>query len=85
MEYGFRRNCLGLRPVALAVAIGAFAVSVLLLFLADASQLPHYGVSAVIAAVAGYAWCRLVSPAWVKRAAELYADRLFEAIASITS
>jgi hypothetical protein len=81
MEYGFRRNCLGLRPVAIAVAAVSLIVSVAFLFAGDpGDRWSRWGVSAVIAGAALIFWCRVVTPAWAREAAEVYADRLLEAV-----
>lgn len=74
-EYGFRRNALGLRPVALCVAALCFVVSVAL-----AVGLGHeaFAGAAAVALLDGALW-RRVSPSWVRRAADVYADRLLDA------
>jgi hypothetical protein len=74
-EYGFRRNALGLQPVALGVAALCFVVSVVL---AVGVGDRRFVLAAVVALVDGLLW-RRISPSWVCRAAEVYADRLLEA------
>lgn len=74
-EYGFRRNLLGLRPFALAgTAITVMASGVML-----AEGHPRFIVPAVASLVAGSVWFWLIGPAWVRLAAERYADRLLGA------
>lgn len=85
-EYGFRRNALGLRPVALTISIVALVASVLLGIFGPgdlgnrvARWLPCGAISLVAAAF----WWWVVGPDWVRRSADIYADRLFEAIATL--
>jgi hypothetical protein len=82
VEYGFRRNCLGVRPVALTVALSVVAVGVILVVAGDEST--RFWAAAGVGAVASVGWLRLVTPDWVRSAGEIYADRLFEALASLT-
>jgi hypothetical protein len=82
VEYGFRRNCLGIRPVALTVALSVVAVSVILVLAGDDAM--RFWSAAVIGVVAAVGWWRLVTPDWVRSAGEIYADRLFEALASLS-
>jgi len=79
-EYGFRRNCLGLRPVAMAVAGAVLGVSAGLLVAGGGE--PRFYTGGAVALVA-LAWWWLVRPDWVRRAAELYADRLLEAVETL--
>jgi hypothetical protein len=82
-EYGLRRNCLGLRSVALAVAAAVLAVSALLFVLQDGSW--HFVLTAAVSILALFAWGFLVTPDWVRAAADLYAQRLMEAIESLAA
>jgi hypothetical protein len=84
--YGFRRNCLGLRPVALAVAAVSLALSVVLLVTASHRSQDHtnrFGIAAAIAVIAVLAWWLLVTRAWVRSSAELYADQLLESVETL--
>jgi hypothetical protein len=81
-EYGFRRNCLGIRRYAISVAVAAVAVGVGQIAVAGA---PGRWLSIVVGGVAALAWWRLVTANWVRSAAELYADRLIEASAGLSS
>jgi hypothetical protein len=81
VEYGFRRNSLGLRSLALAIAVTAFAVSAALVgWGADIDDVKRWGVVATLSAAALVYWSRVVTPQWVRKAAERYADRLIAAI-----
>lgn len=82
-EYGLRRNCLGLRSVALAVAAAVLAVSAVLLALQGGSW--HFVLAAAVSILALLAWGFLVTPDWVRGAADLYAQRLMEAIESLAA
>jgi hypothetical protein len=74
-EYGFRRNLLGLRPLALAGAAITVTASGVMLAEGHLSFL----VPAVASLVAGGVWFWLIGPSWVRLAAERYADRLLGA------
>lgn len=80
-EYGFRRNCLGLRPFALGVAAAVLAASISLLFAQDEAW--QFAVAAGASVLALPVWGFLVTPDWVRSAADLYAERLMEAIESL--
>jgi hypothetical protein len=83
IEYGFRRNSLGLRPIALAIAVVALIASIVLLLRGSGSpgaRLARWGTSGVVSTLSMLYWWRIVSPEWVRRAGELYATRLFEAV-----
>lgn len=82
VEYGFRRNSLCVRRAAIAVALGATVVSVILFAVDSAaysSRAARWGSTAAISVAALVFWSRFVTPEWVRRASELYADRLLEA------
>lgn len=80
-EYGFRRNVLGLKPVALAIA-GATGVAAVALALIDHAP-GHFLPAAAVGAAAMLAWAVVVRPAWVRAAAERYAERLLETCESL--
>lgn len=79
-EYGFRRNLLGLRPLALAGAGVTLVASTVLL--ADGHT--RFAVPALASLIAGAIWLRLIGPDWVRLAAERYADRLLGAAVTLT-
>ena len=83
VEYGFRRNCLGLRPVALALAAATAGVGVILALTSTGTQPIRFWIPAGVGAIALVAWYRLVTPAWVRSVAELYADRLLESVETL--
>jgi len=80
IEYGFRRNCLGLRPYALAVAAASLLVAAIAIIAIHGAQRTAYIVSAGIALLALIGWQMLVRPDWVKLAAERYSNQLLAAI-----
>lgn len=82
-DYGMRRNCLGLRPIALAVAGIVLALSVIL-FIAQ-GEAWHFWLPALASAVALTSWWFFVSGEWVRSAADLYAVRLLEAIETLAA
>jgi hypothetical protein len=85
-EYGFRRNAFGLRPLALAIAVAALALSVGLFIGSggDGSErATRWGLAAAVAAGLFLYWWLVVTPHWVRRSAELYADRLLQAIETL--
>jgi hypothetical protein len=81
-EYGMRRNCLGLRPLALAVATAVLVASIALFFAQDKAA--HFALPAGVSIVALIAWF-LVDAEWVRAAAQLYAIRLMETIETLAS
>jgi hypothetical protein len=76
--YGFARNLLGVKPPAL-VALSVSAVADAVIYLRD-------GLSDLLVVVAGLhlclaaVWLFFIRPAWVRQAAETYAERLLEAL-----
>lgn len=84
-DYGFRRNLYGIRPFGLAVAGTSAALALLLLIVSAGTfeeRAIRWGPGLIfgLGAVVLFAW--IVQPAWVRLAAERYADRLFEATGS---
>ncbi|HEX7168587.1 MAG TPA: hypothetical protein VF230_16520 [Acidimicrobiales bacterium] len=82
VEYGFRRNSLGTRPAAIAVSLGTIVVSAALFAVDGAaytSRAARWGGVAVVSVAALIFWSRFVTPDWVRRASDVYADRLLEA------
>ncbi|MEV4422476.1 hypothetical protein AB0L40_21240 [Patulibacter sp. NPDC049589] len=75
-EYGFRRNTLGLRPIALGLCVAVIATSLLLELTTGEVR---FVASAAWALANGCAWYLRVSDRWVRKAADLYADRLLDA------
>jgi hypothetical protein len=86
MEYGFRRNALALRPVALIIACLALAISVAMLIWGHGDQAERWarwGIAAAISVASIFYWWRIVTSEWVRRPAELYTDRLLEAVEAL--
>lgn len=83
VSYGFRRNLLGLRPWGLAIALIGLAVSGLLIGV-DAGTLGErlraWSLPAALTLAAAAFWWRVVTPDWVRLAAENYVDRLLGAL-----
>lgn len=79
MDYGFRRNCLGLRPVGIVIGAVVLASSLVLVLTGDSDG--RYLLAVLAAAIASLGWSLLVTPEWVKTAADRYADRLMDAMA----
>ncbi len=86
-NYGFRRNMLGLRPwgmwlASVAALAAAAGLAITLVGITKFSE-GFLGAALAISIVALVIWWRAITPAWVKRAAESYADRLLEAAESL--
>lgn len=87
-EYGFRRNSLGLRPYALAIAFIALGLSIAFVIHGnrdDSSTWTRWGVAGGISFACVLYWWFYVTSDWVRKAAELYADRLIESIDTLRS
>lgn len=80
-EYGFRRNSLGLRPLALVVSTLTALLSAIL---AIAAERPACWLSMGISLLVLGFWFAVVRADWVRAAAELYAQRLLEAAESLS-
>jgi hypothetical protein len=79
VNYGFRRNLLGLRRIGIIISILTFVCAVgLAVFTSSTEHLGTWGTVAAVALIALIFWWRVVTGEWVRRAAELYADRLIE-------
>lgn len=86
VDYGFRRNTLGLRPFGIITTVVGMIVAVLLLAFGSGALSVRAVRWGPVAAVCGFAalfWWRLATPQWVRTAAENYADRLLGASASL--
>lgn len=79
-EYGFRRNCLGLRPVAILVALIVFVASGVLFFAESQSQ---FLIPAAASVLMFAFWVAVVRDGWVRSAADRYAVRLLETVESL--
>lgn len=83
VNYGFRRNCLGLRPFGLFVCGAVVLLAGVLLFFGGGEfggRALHYGWCLGIAVALGLFWLVVVGPDWVRIPADAYASRLMEAM-----
>jgi hypothetical protein len=88
VNYGMRRNLLGLRPIGITVAIGTAILTLLLLILTAGPftvRAGRYAPGLGLAVLLLLFWVRAVRPAWVRVPAEAYADRLLAAIDALQS
>lgn len=84
-EYGFRRNCLGIRREGIAVSVvGVLAGGALWISEAGAKPLT-YLAACVASALMCVFWWRVVTEPWVRTAALRYADQFFETLMKSTS
>lgn len=88
VNYGQRRNLLGLRPFGVLVSL-ATAVFALALMLTGSGHLgPHaarYGPGLGVGVLELLFWLLIVSSDWVRIPAEAYADRLMESVDILVS
>jgi hypothetical protein len=80
-EYGFRRDCLGLRPLAILVALIVLIASSVLLLGGSHSQ---FLISVVVSVLSLGFWIAVVRNGWVRSAADRYAVRLLETVESLS-
>jgi hypothetical protein len=77
---------LGLRILALIIAGAGLLLSLgFAIFSKGDGHWIHWGIAAAICAASLVYWWLSVTPEWVRRAAELYADRLLEAVDTLDS
>lgn len=79
-EYGFRRNCLGLRLLAVVVALLVLAVSGILILVASHGE---FFIPLGVAVLSLVFWAGVVRASWVRVAADRYAVRLLETVESL--
>jgi hypothetical protein len=79
-EYGFRRYCLGLRPLAVAIALVVMVVGVVFVAKGSTAFIASIGVS--LAALVF--WLSVVRAGWVRSAADRYAVRLLETVETLS-
>jgi hypothetical protein len=77
VDYGFRRNSLGIRTFGLVVGVIVLALSAAF---SIGSPTPGWLISDVVALLAVIFWAGMVNPQWVRSAAERYADKLMDAV-----
>lgn len=83
MEYGFRRNCLGLRPMGLVLSASGVIASFALTIWGGGSveaRLLTWAWPGLVSVAALVFWGTIVTPTWVGRPAETYAERLLESV-----
>ena len=83
VNYGFRRNCLGLKWYGLTLSVTITVLSTLLLLLGSGDferRALHFGWALAIAVLLSIFWAAIVRPSWVKVPADAYAGRLLEAL-----
>jgi hypothetical protein len=83
VNYGQRRNMLGLKPVGVVSAVSTIIAGGLLLWLAHGTVAAKAGRYApgVVAGLLGLAfWTLVVRPAWVKLTADAYAEQFVGAL-----
>lgn len=83
VNYGTRRNLLGLRTIGIGVAGTTLVIAGLLIAVA-AGTLAHraarYAPAGVVSIAELILWLGVVTPEWVRIPAEAYADRLMESV-----
>ena len=79
IDYGFRRNLLGLKPIALVVSIATFFANIAVLWVnfgtSETRVLAGYGLGVGLAAII-LVWIFLVDESFVEDGAASYAKRL---------
>lgn len=79
VNYGFRRNLWGLKPVGITLAaIGSVAAVAAAYWHNGQDHQPLAGAMAAVNVIMLAAWVWWINPAWVRIAAQAYADRLIE-------
>ncbi len=82
-DYGFRRNTLGLRPLGVGFSAAGVVVAIAFALLGPGSSPARWFGAAAVCLLCLLFWLMVVTPGWVRRAAENYADRLLGAADSL--
>jgi hypothetical protein len=77
-EYGFRRNLLAAKPLALALLVVLLGVDGFAAYLGHDPQL--VGAATAVHLVAALLWLTVVRRSWVRQQADTYAERLLETL-----
>jgi hypothetical protein len=80
ISYGFARNLLGLKPIAIIVILLAVIVDGVVI-LKDGNEVVAVSILALHLALLVF-WVLFVKPSWVLQAGQTYAERLFETLDS---
>lgn len=83
VNYGYRRNILGLRRAGIATSLLSFLICAgwgYLTYRTGSTVKVEFVLSGVASLLFLLFWTFVVSPAWVRLAANAYADRLIEAL-----
>lgn len=86
VNYGFRRNLWGMKPLALSLAFATWGLfGALAIYTIRAGSSPSLLLMVIIAldTTLLFFWCVVVTPSWVKIAGNAYAERLLEAIETL--
>lgn len=87
LNYGFRRNLLGLRPYGLAVAGVVISICAVAAAVTEhqGERLVAFTVPLAVSVIALVAFMVVVTPSWVRVAAEAYAERLLDGVPVFTA
>jgi flagellar biosynthesis protein FliQ len=78
VNYGFRRNLLGLKPIGLALVSACLVIDIAIAVFGTTSV--QLAVTAGIQLLVLLMWLVIVNATWVFEAGVTYAERLFEAL-----
>lgn len=78
IHYGFRRNLLALKPLALITLVATFILDAFVLY-NGAPKTPEM-IAAGLHGIIALTWIFVVNSDWVFQAGETYAERLFDAL-----
>jgi hypothetical protein len=87
VNYGTRRNLLGLRPIGIVIAGTTLVIAGLLTAVAAgtlADRAARYAPAGVVSIAELILWFAVVTSDWVRIPAEAYADRLMESVDQLT-
>jgi hypothetical protein len=79
VNYGFRRNLLGLKPLGIGATITALLAATVIVILTDGNtgaRIVAVAVPSIWSVLALLVWWRLIKPDWVRVPADAYAERL---------